>query len=75
MSWYCPRDWIEGTIPYLLRSKRGQEKKEAAERTTMVVVGHPSGSVEIGTTVKEGEVLSAELHRTARILMKGEIFY
>ncbi|KAK4169452.1 PrpF protein [Cladorrhinum sp. PSN259] len=40
-----------------------------------IVIGHPSGRLDVGTSVKNGQVLSAELHRTARILMKGEVFY
>ncbi|KAB5558037.1 PrpF protein [Coniochaeta sp. 2T2.1] len=68
---------IEGTIPHQLRSGGGEEKKseEQGPRSTTVVIGHPSGKVEIGTTVEDGEVVSAELHRTARVLMKGEVFY
>lgn len=66
---------IEGTIPFLLRRQGQQENNETGETKTMVVIGHPSGSVEIGTTVKNGKVLFAELHRTARVLMKGEVFY
>jgi 2-methylaconitate cis-trans-isomerase PrpF len=40
-----------------------------------VVIGHPSGRVEIGTTMQNGQVVSADFHRTARLLMKGEVFY
>lgn len=40
-----------------------------------VTIGHPSGSVEIGTTIQDGEVVSADLHRTARLLMKGAVSY
>ncbi|OIW33487.1 DUF453-domain-containing protein [Coniochaeta ligniaria NRRL 30616] len=67
---------IEGTIPYQLRSGRRETRKDGkGARSTTVVIGHPSGTVEIGTTVEDGEIVSAELHRTARVLMKGEVFY
>ncbi|KAI0128401.1 PrpF protein [Xylariales sp. AK1849] len=42
---------------------------------TSVVIGHPSGRVEVGTTIQDGQVISADLHRTARLLMKGTVFY
>jgi 2-methylaconitate cis-trans-isomerase PrpF len=71
---------IGGTIPYRLRSGARDEVKVHEEgpdgsRTTTIVIGHPSGRVEIGATIKNGEVISADLHRTARVLMKGEVFY
>jgi 2-methylaconitate cis-trans-isomerase PrpF len=40
-----------------------------------VTIGHPSGKVEIGTTIQAGEVISADLHRTARLLMKGAVSF
>jgi len=40
-----------------------------------ITIGHPSGKIEVGTNVSNGSVVSAELHRTARVLMKGEVFY
>ena len=58
---------LPGTIPHQLATGTGN--------SDTVVIGHPSGSLEVGTTVENGEVLSAELHRTARVLMKGEVFY
>lgn len=69
---------MEGTIPYQLRSGSRHErngKGGGAAPSTTVVIGHPSGRVEIGATVEDGEVVSAELHRTARVLMKGKVFY
>lgn len=69
---------IEGTIPYQLRKGWHGEKEareEGGRRTDTVRIGHPGGTVEIGTTVEDGEIVSAELHRTARVLMKGEVFY
>ncbi|KAH8909644.1 DUF453-domain-containing protein [Coniochaeta sp. PMI_546] len=67
---------IEGTIPYRLRSGgREETKDDKVARSTAVNIGHPSGTVEIGTTVEDGDVVSAELQRTARVLMKGDVFY
>ncbi|KAK5114169.1 hypothetical protein LTR62_002739 [Meristemomyces frigidus] len=40
-----------------------------------IVIGHASGRLEAGSVVRDGEMLSALLHRTARVLMKGEVFY
>ncbi|KAJ5008142.1 3-methylitaconate isomerase [Colletotrichum sp. SAR 10_99] len=40
-----------------------------------VVIGHPSGKVDIGTTFEGSKIKSADLHRTARVLMKGQVFY
>jgi 2-methylaconitate cis-trans-isomerase PrpF len=68
---------VQGTIPYQLkRSRQDAHKKKATEtEKTTVTIGHPSGNVGIGIRVKHGEVVSAELHRTAKILMKGEVSY
>ncbi|KAI1014108.1 hypothetical protein LB504_008585 [Fusarium proliferatum] len=40
-----------------------------------VCIGHPSGKVDIGTVIRDGYIESAQLLRTARILMKGDIYY
>ncbi|KAK3996005.1 PrpF protein [Cladorrhinum sp. PSN332] len=58
---------LAGTIPNRLAINIAQ--------ADAIVIGHPSGRLDVGTVVKNGQVLSAELHRTARILMKGEVFY
>ncbi len=59
---------IVGTIPHELAIRRGKGGG-------VVTIGHPSGKLEIGTTVVEGKIASAELHRTARVLMRGDVFY
>ncbi|KAF6805852.1 methylitaconate delta2-delta3-isomerase [Colletotrichum sojae] len=41
----------------------------------VVTVGHPSGKVDIGTTFDGSEIKSADLRRTARVLIKGDVFY
>ena len=40
-----------------------------------VMIGHPSGSIEVGAEMKDGDVDAAVLHRTARLLMKGEVYW
>ncbi|KAF9773189.1 hypothetical protein IL306_009035 [Fusarium sp. DS 682] len=47
----------------------GGQSKEA------VTIGHPSGKVDIGTVIRDGKIESAQLLRTARVLMKGEVYY
>ncbi|KAK3707051.1 hypothetical protein LTR37_012383 [Vermiconidia calcicola] len=58
---------MPGTIPATVAI--GVDGKDS------VVVAHASGKVEVGSVVKDGNVKSVLLHRTARVLMKGEVFY
>ncbi|MCJ1302890.1 hypothetical protein MMC08_005695 [Hypocenomyce scalaris] len=46
-----------------------------AEGKAEVTVGHPSGKVEVGARMRGWEVESAVLSRTARKLMRGEVFW
>ncbi|KAK1238662.1 hypothetical protein MKX07_004238 [Trichoderma sp. CBMAI-0711] len=57
---------MDGT---LAAEMMGGEKKE------VVRIGHPSGVVDVGTTVRGGRIEEAKLLRTARVLMKGEVYY
>jgi 2-methylaconitate cis-trans-isomerase PrpF len=59
---------MPGTIPNQLVA---QENVQAP----VVTIGHPSGKVDIGTTVRDGKIISVDLLRTARVLMKGDVFY
>lgn len=46
------------------------------EGKTSVVIEHASGTVEVGAVMsQDGVIESALLHRTAKVLMKGEVFY
>ncbi|KAH6604233.1 hypothetical protein Trco_007679 [Trichoderma cornu-damae] len=45
------------------------------EKKDVVKIGHPSGVVDVGTTVRNGKIEEAKLLRTARVLMKGDVFY
>ncbi|KAK0622878.1 PrpF protein-domain-containing protein [Immersiella caudata] len=58
---------LPGTIPNELAQGDVNER--------VLAIGHPSGRLEVGTTMSGGEIVSAELHRTARVLMKGHVFY
>ncbi|KAI1213013.1 DUF453-domain-containing protein [Annulohypoxylon truncatum] len=58
---------MPGTLPAQVRGARDGDGP--------VVIGHPSGTVEIGATFKDGKVVSADLLRTARVLMKGQVYY
>ncbi|KAL7947299.1 PrpF protein [Trichoderma barbatum] len=57
---------IDGTIAAELM---GGEKKQ------VVTIGHPSGVVDVGTTMRNGKIEEAKLLRTARVLMKGDVYY
>ena len=46
-----------------------------AEGKESVTVAHASGKVEVGSVFRDWKIESALLHRTARILMKGDVFY
>ncbi|RYC62950.1 hypothetical protein CHU98_g3255 [Xylaria longipes] len=62
---------IDGTVAAQIRRRRGDGDGDSSS----VVIGHPSGTVEIGAMFKNGNIVSADLRRTARILMKGEVYY
>ncbi|KAL7962660.1 PrpF protein [Trichoderma compactum] len=47
----------------------------AGERKQVIRIGHPSGVVDVGTTFKHGKIEEAKLLRTARVLMKGDVYY
>lgn len=40
-----------------------------------VMIGHASGMIEVGATMVNGDVEAPVLHRTARALMKGEVYW
>ncbi len=46
-----------------------------AEGRDSVVIAHASGKLEVGSVMEDGKIISALLHRTARVLMKGDVFY
>ncbi|KAK4106131.1 DUF453-domain-containing protein [Parathielavia hyrcaniae] len=47
----------------------------AEDERDAIFVGYPAGVLDVKATVVNGEVVSAELWRTARVLMVGEVFY
>jgi 2-methylaconitate cis-trans-isomerase PrpF len=40
-----------------------------------VTIAHPSGMLDVATEMEHGRILSAKLLRTARVLMKGDVYY
>ncbi|CAK7217644.1 hypothetical protein SCUCBS95973_003224 [Sporothrix curviconia] len=68
---------IPGTLAAQLVAEGQSNKASTGASKGTVVIGHPSGRVDVGTTLDEadGTILSAELHRTARVMMEGKVFY
>ncbi|KAI1636707.1 DUF453-domain-containing protein [Biscogniauxia mediterranea] len=66
---------MPGTIAAEVRRDAGVGGQGQGKGKSSVVIGHPSGLVEIGATIEDGRIVSADLHRTARVLMKGEVYY
>ncbi|KAF2724349.1 DUF453-domain-containing protein [Polychaeton citri CBS 116435] len=46
-----------------------------AEGKESVVIAHASGKLEVGSVMQDGQIKRALLHRTARVMMKGEVSY
>lgn len=46
-----------------------------AEGQESLRIAHASGTLDVGSVYKDGKLESALLHRTARVLMKGDVFY
>ncbi|KAK8081827.1 hypothetical protein PG996_000608 [Apiospora saccharicola] len=59
---------MPGTIP-------AQLARHHKNKSSTLRIGHPTGKVDIGTTFKGGHIVSAELHRTARYMMEGIVYY
>jgi 2-methylaconitate cis-trans-isomerase PrpF len=51
------------------------EAAVGAEGQESIRIAHASGSLDVGSVYKDGKLESALLHRTARVLMKGDVFY
>lgn len=62
---------IEGTLAWRMLREAGRPEDDGRA----VRIAHPSGTVDVGTTMEGGEIKAAKLLRTARVLMKGEVFY
>ena len=58
---------IDGTIP--------ASTAVNADGVQSITIAHASGRLEVGSIFEDGNIKSALLHRTARIMMKGDIFY
>lgn len=58
---------MPNTLPALMAVDVEDEKP--------ITIAHASGRLDVGSVMKDGRVESALLHRTARVLMQGEVFY
>lgn len=58
---------LPGTLPALTAVN--------AEGKESITVAHASGKLEVGSIMEDGKIESALLHRTARCLMRGQVFY
>ncbi|AEO58096.1 hypothetical protein MYCTH_2060364 [Thermothelomyces thermophilus ATCC 42464] len=58
---------LPGTIPHQLAV--------GANESDTIVVGHPGGKLDVSAKVEDGQVLTVDLSRTARVLMTGSVFY
>lgn len=55
---------MKGTIPFQLSQQL---------HSSNTVIGHPSGTLEVGATMADGHIVSANLIRTARCHMEGQV--
>ena len=51
------------------------EVARGAEGRESIRIAHASGTLDVGSVFRDGRLESALLHRTARMLMKGDVFY
>jgi 2-methylaconitate cis-trans-isomerase PrpF len=51
------------------------EVARGAEERESIRIAHASGTLDVGSVFRDGRLESALLHRTARMLMKGDVFY
>ena len=51
------------------------EAAMGAEGQDSIRIAHASGTLDVGSVYKDERLESALLHRTARVLMKGDVFY
>ena len=64
---------LKGTLPQKLMQGTTDDKSD--RDSASILIGHPSGRLRVGAIVKDEEIVSTGLHMTARVLMKGEVFY
>lgn len=58
----------DGTLPAAMMSNDSKGR-------SVVRIGHPSGEVDVSTTRHGDKIEAAQLLRTARIMMKGDVYY
>ncbi|KAK0386249.1 hypothetical protein NLU13_6086 [Sarocladium strictum] len=62
-------------VPTAAAAAKASSSGSSDVTTKTVTIGHASGKLDIGIRMKDGAIISAELLRTARVLMKGEVLY
>lgn len=62
---------LEGTVAYDLARKKDYA---AADGDAVMRIGHPSGILEVGIEINDGDVESVSVVRTARRIMKGFVY-
>lgn len=58
---------LQGTLPHQIAG--------SSPAKANIVIAHASGKLEVGCLMSDGRIESALLHRTARVLMKGHVYY
>lgn len=69
---------LKGSVAWEMlpaKAQGGEAGESGAVTTKTVTIGHASGKMDIGISLENGNIVSAELLRTARVLMKGEVLY
>ncbi|KAF2733849.1 DUF453-domain-containing protein [Polyplosphaeria fusca] len=61
---------INGTLPWQLSKRQSGTAEQISETVT---IAHASGKIDVQADIENGEVKSAILMRTARLLMEGEV--
>ncbi|GJN66650.1 hypothetical protein PLICBS_000669 [Purpureocillium lilacinum] len=64
-----------GTLAAGLLAEAGNDVATDAHGDVTLTLGHPSGKLDVGTVIRDGKIESAKLLRTARVLMKGDVYY
>ncbi|UNI21469.1 hypothetical protein JDV02_007457 [Purpureocillium takamizusanense] len=67
---------MPGTLAAGLLAEAGKDvATTAGQADVTLTLGHPSGKLDVGTVMRDGRIESAKLLRTARVLMKGHVYY
>ena len=64
---------LKGSLPWELRQLACERDGRSNEDAQFIKIAHPSGTIDVQADFLDGEVKSAILMRTARLLMKGDV--